>query len=374
MTVPTIYQMTRAQYRRAFRAPAAAPAPIGPGTVAAYLNKRLAQIGVKCVMAIPGDYISPWVETLDAPSTIGSGLIRVHANNEMCATYAADGYGRAVGAYGGAAKTVGCVAFTYGVGTLNAVQAVAGAFVEDVPLVVIAGSPSAAQFRAQRDLGVLWHHMFDGSLTDLRIFENITAMAVRIDNQATAPALIDAALQTCITLSKPVYIEIANLTETLDCPEAPDEPLLPAPVTQNAQSLAEAVGEVMLRLRRAQRLVLMGGIEIARYGLQEEFVRVAQLLQAPYVSDLLGKSLISEYREDARFSGTYNGRNSQANVTALVSGADHVLTLGVRDTDFNFSGLASADYVPDTPGEQMRNLTHLAVRLGAVRVGANERY
>ena len=40
----------------------------------------------------------------------------MHANNEMCATYAADGYGRT------SAQTVGCVAFTYGVGTLNAPQ------------------------------------------------------------------------------------------------------------------------------------------------------------------------------------------------------------------------------------------------------------
>jgi indolepyruvate decarboxylase len=399
--VPTIHQMTPAQYARAYRPPealidpkderrvhawagtvekaaaeptATAAAPPGPGSVAAYLNARLAQIGVKHVMAIPGDYISAWVETLDA-GAIDHGLVRVHPNNEMCAAYAADGYGRTAGAYGAdGRKTVGCAAFTYGVGTLNAVQAVAGAYVEDVPLVVIAGSPSLAQFRSQRDLGVLWHHMFDGSYTDLRIFENVTAMAVRIDNQATAAALIDAALLTCITQSKPVYIEIANLTEALPCAAAPDTPLAPSPVTQNAGSLADAVAAVMRRLRCARRLVLMGGVEIARYGLQRQFVRLAQLLQAPYVSDLLGKSLVSEYRDDVRFSGTYNGRNSQENVAALVREADHVLTLGVRDTDFNFAGLATADYVPDAAASLPPIPTHLAVRLGAVRIGANEEY
>ena len=82
----------------------------------------------------------------------------------MLATYAADGYGRALNG-----KTVGCVAFTYGVGSLNAVQAMAGAYVENVPLVMINGTPSQAQFNSQRDQGVLWHHMFDGSLTDLRV-------------------------------------------------------------------------------------------------------------------------------------------------------------------------------------------------------------
>lgn len=106
-------------------------------TVATYLNKRLAQIGVKHVFTIPGDYIEEWVDTLDDPAQ-NAGLVRVHPNNEVTATYAADGYSRA------AAGTIGCVAFTYGVGVLNAVQAIAGAHVERVPMVVINGSPSVA--------------------------------------------------------------------------------------------------------------------------------------------------------------------------------------------------------------------------------------
>jgi TPP-dependent 2-oxoacid decarboxylase len=166
-------------------------------TVASYLNKRLKQIGISHIFCIPGDYLAEWANTLDDPR-LNAGLIRVHPNNEMCATYAADGYGRATN------QAVGCVAFTYGVGAINAAQAVAGAYVEQVPLVVINGSPSVAQFNSKRDQGVLYHHMVDGSHTDHRIFSEITEIAVRIDNPATAPGLIDAALQTCLITRRPV--------------------------------------------------------------------------------------------------------------------------------------------------------------------------
>jgi indolepyruvate decarboxylase len=336
-------------------------------TVSSYLNKRLAEIGVRHVMSIPGDYIAEWVETLDE-SELSAGLVRVHPNNEMCATYAADAYGRA------ANGRVGCLACTYGVGSLNAAQAVAGALVESVPLVVINGSPSVAQFDAQRDLGILWHHMVDGSHTDLRIFQGITAMAVRLDNPATAPALIDAALVTCITESKPVYIEMALQMEKAPCQSVPSTPLKRAPRPQSAQVLKAAVDATMFHLARAKRLVALGGVEIARYGLQQKFVRLLQLLDAPYVSDLLGKTVLSEYRDDIRFSGVYNGRNSQSNVADLVNQADVILAIGSRDTDFNFAGMASADYQPGARDVLFPSATRVVARADAAWVVGTNQY
>ncbi len=331
-------------------------------TVASYLNKRLAQIGVRHVMAIPGDYIAEWVETLD--TGCNAGLVRVHPNNEMCATYAADGYGRATGG-----ERVGCVAFTYGVGALNAVQAVAGAFVEDVPLVAINGSPSTAQFNSQRDQGVLWHHMFDGSFTDLRIYEQITQMAVRIDNPAYAADLIDAALTACITYSKPVYIEIANTIEGYAVqPVSEREELGKKPIPQNQKSLDESVATILPLLMSAENLVVLGGIEVARFGLQDSFSKLLEILQAPYLSSTLGKGILSEYVAPY-FSGTYNGKNSQQNVQKLIGGADVILSLGVHETDFNFAGIAPVDFDPMDPPGLPLEATIMATK-GAVTVPA----
>src|SRR5664279_4637913 len=111
-------RLAHAHDQREYRTQPQAVPLAGSATVATYLNARLRQIGVTHVFCIPGDYVAEYCETLDDP-TENSGLVRIHPNNEMCATYAADGYGRA------ANGTVGCVAFTYGAGGLNAAQAVA---------------------------------------------------------------------------------------------------------------------------------------------------------------------------------------------------------------------------------------------------------
>lgn len=365
------------QYQRHFRSPkqvvnnqpikgvrAAVTGLASEETLASYLNKRLAEIGVKRVMAIPGDYIAEWVATLDEPE-INAGLIRVHPNNEMLATYAADGYGRAANG-----NTVGCVAFTYGVGALNAAQAFAGAHVEQVPLVLINGSPSNAQFNSQRDQGILWHHMFDGSQTDLRIFQQLTQSAVRIDNPAYAPDLIDSALTACITESKPVYIEIANTLENMSVQPVSERPLLiRSPIPQDQQALDDAVSYIWEVLQGAHNLVLMGGVELARQNLQDKFETLFNALQAPYVTSLLGKGLLSEVDAGPWFCGVYNGKNSQQNVQDLIKRSDVLLSLGVLETDFNFTGVAAADYSPGSE-DGLPIDGQIEARMGAVKINS----
>lgn len=330
-------------------------------TVGSYLSSRLHQIGVRHVFAIPGDYIASWVESLDDGRS-PVDLERVHPNNEMCATYAADGYGRAT------KDSVGCVAFTYGVGAMNALQPVAGALVENVPLVIIDGCPSKAQFNSQRDQGILWHHMTDGTGVDLRVFRNVTAYAVRIDNPHTAPDQIDTALTVCITESKPVFIELSMGIDQHPCKPVPKTPLKPVPSLQSETLLDEAVKAAYQRIIEADNVVVVGGSEIARHRAQDDFAKLLRELDAPYLSSMLGKGVLSEYREDVAFSGVYNGRNSQKNVRQLVHDADCILSIGVLDTDFNFAGMYNAGD-PAAVCETMQKEEVIDAKRGAVQIG-----
>jgi indolepyruvate decarboxylase len=354
---------TEGSFEREYRTQAVAPA--GSETIATYLNKRLKQIGVGHVFCIPGDYLAEWAETLDDPAQ-NAGLVRVHPNNEMCAAYAADGYGRV------ANGPIGCVAFTYGAGGLNAAQAVAGAYVEHSPLVVINGSPSVAQFHSTRDQGVLYHHMVRDEHTDLRIFSEITELAVRIDNPATAPALIDAALQTCLTASRPVYIELASQTAQMACSPVPDAPLRPSPIPASPTSVTEASEAVLAHLRAAGRVVVVAGSEIARAGLQDKFAQLVSRVDAPYATSPLGKSVLSELRTDLRFAGVYFGRSSPENLQQLMESADCILALGVLDTDFNYLGVVTPDYNP--AATKLPGSGHIQARDGAVLVGRGLAY
>lgn len=362
------YYGSAAPRSRTHRTPEALAVRAAPGgeTVATYLNKRLRQIGVTHVFAIPGDYIEEWVATLD-DADLNAGLVRVHPNNEVSATYSADAMGRAT------AGSVGCAAFTYGVGALNAAQAVAGALVERVPLVLINGGPSTAQLNSDRDQGVLYHHMVAGSRTDQRVFSEITEMAVRLDNPATAPELIDAALRTCVTASRPVYIEIVNQVGLMPCRPVPDAPLRPEPVPVPRKSLEEATQAILAHVRKAERLVFVAGSEISRRDLGEKLVRLLKAADAPYVTSALGKGVLSEMRDDVRFGGVYFGRSSQKNVEALVSAADCVVALGVRDTDFNYLGVVTPDYDP-AAASGLPGPTHIQAREGAVLVGRGLAY
>ena len=48
--------LSNAKFLREFRTPEAIAAGSGSETISSYLNKRLYQIGVRRVFAIPGDY------------------------------------------------------------------------------------------------------------------------------------------------------------------------------------------------------------------------------------------------------------------------------------------------------------------------------
>src|ERR1051325_4972028 len=98
-------------------------------TVAGYLLLRLEQVGLKHMFAVPGDYCSPFLDTLDATP----GIARIANVNELGSGYAADGYARFRG--------VGAACVQYGVGTFSLLNCTAGSFVERVPVVVISASP-----------------------------------------------------------------------------------------------------------------------------------------------------------------------------------------------------------------------------------------
>ena len=151
-----------------------------PFTVADYLVQRLHEIGVRHLFSIPGDYIVPFLQAAD---DIGK-IQRIGNTNEMEAGYAAAGYARIPG--------IGAVAVTYGAGSLSLLNTVAGAYVEKVPIIVINGSPGTDKRLLDRDTGLAWHHMMvDGESRDLRVYQNLTAAAVQVDNPSRAAVDID---------------------------------------------------------------------------------------------------------------------------------------------------------------------------------------
>ncbi|MFM7540280.1 MAG: thiamine pyrophosphate-binding protein, partial [Planctomycetota bacterium] len=162
-----------------------------PVSVGRYLIHRLRQLGLGHVFGIPGDYVLGFMRQLEE-----SPLQLVGTTNELCAGYAADAYARVTG--------LGALCVTYAVGGLSAANAVACAYAEKSPLVVISGAPGVRERRKRSQV----HHMVGAHDAQRRAFEPITAASVTIEDPLTAFREIDRALATCLARKQPVYIEL----------------------------------------------------------------------------------------------------------------------------------------------------------------------
>jgi len=282
-------------------------------TVATYLIERLKQAGLKHAFGVPGDYVLTFMDRL-----IESGIELVGTCNELNAGYAADAYARING--------IACVCVTWGVGGFSAMNAVAGAYAEQVPLVVLVGGPRTTQRRSS----MLLHHSVGDFATMQQAYSHITAASVLLDDPAEAPQRIDRALARCMAEKRPIMIEIPADMVDRPCSE-PGPYAAPARPPSDPDALAEALDEAMALLTAGHRPVILGGVELHRYGLMKEFRRLVEASGVPVATTLLGKTVISEHHPQA--IGVYEGGMSRQEIRDIVERADVLLCVGAWISD-----------------------------------------
>lgn len=292
-------------------------------TVGRYLVDRLEQLGLGHLFSIAGDYSINWLNGYVTPSNIEI----IEEVNEVNAGYAADGYARL--------KGIGALCVTYSAGALCAVNALAGAYVERVPLVLINGAPSTEKTITFQQTGFSAHHFITGSETDLQSFEHVTVATARIDNPDLAPSLIDQVLTRCVSERRPVYIELLQDMVDLEC-EPPRGELKRARTLSDPTSLDQSVARICEQLRNAENPLVWIGPEIDRFGLQDKALELIHQLNVPFVTQLLSKAVLPE--DDGLFVGVFDGQASSTAVADLVRTSDFILALGVWLTDINSLG------------------------------------
>ena len=292
-------------------------------TLAEYLLTRLKSLGVDHVFGIPGDFILPMFETM-----VDNDVMHIAACNELNAGYAADGYARI--------KGLGAVAVTYGPGSFSLVNAVAGAYAEEVPLVVISGGPVTS---AYENRPVLHHLMLDRYEVSLNIFRNITAYAELLDDPNSACEQIDRALCTCLAQKRPVFLEIPTDIQ-LSKVQAPGDELVPARFIESSRENArQAVKNLVKKIMSSKRSVILPGHEIHRWGLQDKVKKILELTNIKAGSLFIGKADYLEHQDNC--IGSYQGAGSQAAVRDYVEAADTVIFLGAVPSDFNLGGFTA---------------------------------
>ena len=284
-------------------------------TVGQYLISRLEEINLKHIFGIPGDYVLKFFSQL-----ADSNLNIIGTSSEQGAAFAADAYARVNG--------LGAICITYCVGGLNVINAVAGAYAEKSPLIVISGAPGLNE----RAHSHLLHHCVKDFDTQYKIFSEVTVASAQINDAHSAPELIDSMIKTCIRYKRPVYIELPRDLVDEPC-EAPKRALDFEREKSDPQVLEEAIQEAALMLRSAKKPAILGCIEIHRLGLQDLFLELLDVTGFPFVSTLTGKSVISE--EHPQYVGVYMGAVGKEESRITVEESDGLLMLGAFMTDLN---------------------------------------
>src|SRR5450631_2037572 len=220
-----------------------------PFTVADYLLTRLKQLNVTDVFQIPGDYVKHFTQALE----YFDGVNAIGAINELDATYAADAYGRTRG--------LGAVSLQYGVSTFSALNAIAGAYVEFSPVVVISATPGADARQITKMYDVLYHHSTGNLRADQEIYDRVTVASETLSTSVGAPEKIDNLLIAAITYKRPVYIACYKEVWGEPCPRPPNTALQPRSIKSEPLALENAVTQAWTQITAAKSPMILAGVE-----------------------------------------------------------------------------------------------------------------
>lgn len=293
-------------------------------SIGQYLIRRLADYGIRHVFGLPGDYVLSFYSMLEK-----SPLDLVNCTREDCAGFAADGYARVHG--------MGAVCVTYSVGGLSLANSIAGAYAEKSPVVLISGAPGLAE----RASDPLLHHRVREWQTQLQVFDKLCAASLEINDPATAFRDIDFLLDTAHRLKRPVYLELPRDMVTV-VPQQIRAFVRP-PDESDPHALIEAVKEAVAKIEAAKKPVIIAGVELHRYGLQDEVVALAEAAGIPIAATMLAKSVVSEVHP--LYIGLYEGALGREEVTRFVEESDCIILLGALLTDIDL-GIFTAKLDP----------------------------
>ena len=285
-----------------------------PPTIGEYLLRKLENYGIEHIFGIPGDYVLRFYKLIEQSPIQHVGMTR-----EDAAGYAADAYARTRG--------MGAVCVTYCVGGLSTVNAVAGAYAEKSPVIVISGSPGIKE----RGKDALLHHKVRDFHTQQRIYDEITVATALLDEPFTAFNEIDRVLDAVYRYKRPGYIEIPR--DMVDVRGT----LYQGPSTgghvSDPEVLDAAVEDACNFINKSKKPVILAGVELHRFGYQDKLIKLVEEKRIPVVATLLGKSVIPE--SHPLYLGIYEGAMGRKEVREFVEDSDCVIILGAFMTDVN---------------------------------------
>src|SRR3990167_9859255 len=290
-------------------------------TVVTYLAQRLYELGISDYFAIPGDYnLGILDELLKYPA------LKMHnCCNELNGGYAADGYARIKGA--------GALVVTFSVGGLSAINAIAGAYSENLPLIVVSGAPNT---NSVQDAEILHHTLAEEDTSYVRrMYAHVTALTTFIHRPEDAPMQIDRAIAVAMDKRKPVYIEIACNIPAKKV-STPTKSAHNAKRVSDSSSLKAALKHASEKLNQAVKPVIVAGSKMRPCNACKEVAAFSKATGYALAVMPDAKGFVSE--EHPNFIGVYWGPVSSPACAEIIESSDLYLFIGPVFNDYTTVG------------------------------------
>jgi indolepyruvate decarboxylase len=307
-------------------------------TVIQHVLSRLRSIGVSDVFGVPGDFSFPVCDAIcEHPQMRWIGCC-----NELNAAYAADGYARI--------KGIGAISTTYGVGELSALNGIAGAYAEHLPLFHLVGTPNMG---AQSTRALMHHTLGNG---EYNLFQRMTEPVVcaqAVMHPQNVAMETERLIAEALYHRRPVYMAFPadHANEKVVSAAQP----LPPPQSDPA-FLTAATDAIVAALDKAHSACFLPGILLTRTALQSAMQAVIDASDLPFATMFMGKSVLDE--QHPNYIGMYDGALMNEDVRDFVESCDLVLEVGTMLSDFN-SGAFTAKLDP----ARIVNITHHRTRI-----------
>jgi indolepyruvate decarboxylase len=281
-------------------------------TIGDFLLRRLQEVGIRHLFGVPGDYNLELLQQLEdrgEPAWVGNC-------NELNASYATDAYARING--------IGALVVTHGVGALSAINGIAGAYSEHVPVILISGS---LPLRAVQRGDLMHHTLADPEKGNFaRIFAEVTAAQARLTSD-NAVVEVDRLILTAWRTKRPVFLELPSDISYLeiDVPERPLELVMPQ---SEPASLKSCSAMLLERLKAARSPAFLLDLDALRFGIAATIMELAERFDMPVATLNCAKGAVGE--SSGYFIGTYAGAASAPATREAIEGSDCLLTIGYR--------------------------------------------
>ncbi|PKI17219.1 acetolactate synthase 3 large subunit [Colwellia sp. 12G3] len=281
-------------------------------TGAEMVVKSLSALKVKYIFGYPGGSVLDIYDAIFQQDEIEHILVR----HEQAATHMADGYARATG-------EVGVVLATSGPGATNCVTGIATAYMDSIPMVVLAGQVATSligndAFQETDIVGctrpIIKHSFSCRSLADIP--DAISKAFYIASTGRPGPVVIELPKDILIPQNKgPFSIETDIKIRSYN---------------PNVNGHPKQIKKAVQAIARAKKLVIYSGGGIVLSDASELLTKLVETLKAPITNTLMGLGGISGTHE--QFIGML-GMHGSLEANKSMANADVILALGARFDD-----------------------------------------